>query len=275
MKKLILSIMVAFAAIAMQAQDLPKPSPHGESKFVVGVTEIALDYSRPGVKDRTIFGDLLAYGKVWRFGANASTKFKTSHDLQFGDETLKAGEYAVLAIPGEESWQIIFSNDLGVSEQTYLQENDALRVNAKPQKHSFTETLTIGVNEVRSGSATFEMVWENTKVSVPFTVNTDKYAVENIETAIAAGEDLGSVYESAAGYYYGLKEYKTALDYVNQSVDLGDSYRNLFLKARILKELGKEKDAVALAEKALDLANENASMGYINFISGTLESWKK
>ena len=113
MKKVILTVLVGLMVMASYAQELPRPSPLGTTTQIVGVTEVAVEYYRPGVKDRSIFGGLLAYGELWRFGANGCTKFTTADELTFGEHTLAAGTYALFAIPNENgTWEIIYLVDM-------------------------------------------------------------------------------------------------------------------------------------------------------------------
>lgn len=275
MKNLLSACVIASTALYANAQTLPKPSPGSEVEQTVGATEIEIEYSRPGVKGRTIFGDLVPYDKVWRFGANAATQITTEHSLFFAGTELKAGSYSMFAIPGKDNWTIIFNSDLSASEATYTKDKDVLRVVTKPVENSFTESFTIGFNDLRDTSASIVVLWENTKVSIPFTVNTIANSIANIEAAEKKGENLNDVYNNAANFYYGtVKDNDKALEYVNKSIALEENYRNLFLKARIISDTKKD-EAVILAKKAFELAKKTGSKGYQNFISGTIEKWTK
>ncbi|MCB0510244.1 MAG: DUF2911 domain-containing protein [Bacteroidetes bacterium] len=276
MKNLLLIIATFLMAMSTSAQTLPKPSPLGTNSQVVGVTSVSFEYSRPGVKDREIFGGLLAYGELWRFGANSATKFTIDTDIKFEEGILAAGSYAMFAIPNKDMWTIIFNKDTKQSgTESYSQDLDALRVKVKAMENSFTETFTLGVDNVRNDGASLVMLWDKTKLEIPFTVETNKLAEYNIQEAEKKGENLADVYGNAANFYYGtLKDYNKALAYADKSIKLGENYRNVFMKARILKELGNTKEATTLATKALDLATKEDAKGYMNFISGTLDSWK-
>lgn len=277
MKKMILTLLVGLMVLSSYAQELPRPSPWGETKAMVGVTEVAVEYYRPGVKGRTIFGGLLPYGELWRFGANGATQFTTTHELHFGDQKLAAGTYSVFAIPNENgTWQIIFNTDTEAGTADYTEDKDALRVDAKAQVGAFTETFTLSFDNVKNNSANFVVLWENLRVELPFEVDTDKNAMANIDEAIKKGENLGSVYGNAADYYYNtVKDTDKALELVDKSIEKGESFRNLFLKARILGGNGEKAKAITLATKALKLAEEAGSKGYANFISGTIADWKE
>lgn len=278
MKKTILTVAIALGAFSAFSQTLPKPSPSGTSTYVVGATEISLDYSRPGVKDRTIFGDLLPYGELWRFGANASTKFTTTDALMFGDKTLNAGTYALFCIPKEDgNWEVIFNTDTKQSgTDDYSQEKDALRVTAKAEKHSPTETMTLIIDEVKDDAGSFVLLWENVRLAVPFTVDTKAAAKKNIEEAIKKGENLDQVYSNAAYYYYSaLEDYDQAMGYIEKSLGVKETYRALFTKARILEKKGDKAAAIPLAEKAVTMAKADGSTGFANFVQSTIDKWKK
>lgn len=278
MKKRILSLSIALATTLSYAQLLPLPSPLGNVTQVVGATEVSVEYSRPGVKDRKIFGELLPFDKIWRLGANASTKFTTSSELTFNDKQLKAGTYALFAIPKVDgTWEVAFNTDTEQrGTENYSAAKDVFRITAKVVENSFTETLFIGFDEVVETGGSLVILWENARVELPFTVNTMEVALKNIKEAIQKGEALDEVYYNAANYHFSsMQDTKTALDYVEKSIKLKESFRNLFLKARILETLGKKKKAIPLAKEALALAESAGSKGFANYISSTLENWEK
>lgn len=278
MKKSILSLSLALVTLCTYAQLLPKPSPFSTVTQVVGATEVSVEYSRPGVKGRKIFGELLPFGQLWRLGANSATKLTTANDLKFGKNELKAGSYALFATPkADGTWEIAFNTDTkqgGTAD--YSADKDVFRITAKVAENSFTETLFIGFDKVGESEASLVILWENTRIEIPFTVDTKKVALKNIDDAIKKGEKLDEVYNSAADYYYNsLKDNKKALKYVDKSIELKEGYRNLFLKARILEKTGKKADAISLAKKALALAEAADVKGYAGFISSTLDAWSK
>lgn len=278
MKKTILSFTLALASICASAQLLPLPSPLGHVKQVVGATEVSVEYSRPSVKDRKIVGELLPFGQMWRLGANASTKFSTTSEITFGKKVLKPGTYALFALPNADgTWEIAFNTDTQQrGTDDYSASLDVFRVSATATEHSFTETLLIGFDQLEETGGSLIIAWENVRLEIPFKVNTPKIALQNIEEAIQKGEALDEVYYNAANYHFSsLEDTETALTYVEQSIQLKESFRNLFLKARILEKLGKKKKAIPLAEKALELARAARSTGFANYISYTLENWKK
>lgn len=274
MKKIIVALAVALVAFTTNAQELPRPSPTGTVTQKVGVTDVTLEYSRPGAKNRKVFGELVPFDKLWRFGANSCTKITTTTSLYFGESELKAGTYSVFAIPGKDSWEIIFNTDTDQGgTEDYTKDKDALRVKATPKENSFTETYTLSIDNITDESASIAVLWEKTRVDIPFKVKTDELAKKNIDASIGG---IDKIYNNAANYYYGsLKDYKKALEYVDKSVATKETYGNLFLKARVIYELGKKEEAVKLANKALGIAKAADAKGYVNFIEGTLTKWAK
>jgi tetratricopeptide (TPR) repeat protein len=278
MKKIILIIAIAIITTSSYAQLLPKPSPTGKTTQIVGVTEVTLEYSRPGAKERVVFGELVPYDELWRFGANSCTKITTDEILQFSEGDLKPGTYAVFAIPGESGvWEIIFNSDTDQGGTgNYSKDKDVLRVTAKANDNSYTETFTLDFGDITTEGAKIVILWEKLRVEIPFKVSTTELAKRNIDKAIALGENLESVYNNAASFYFNtLKDFAGAMTYVDKSIKLEKTYGNLFTKARILEKQGEKAKAIKMAEESLAFAKENASTGYIDYIAGTIEDWKK
>src|SRR5205807_2639523 len=153
--------------------EFPAASQHSVVKQRIGLTDIEVDYSRPNKNDREIFGGLVPYGKLWRTGANAVTKIKFSDAVTLGGKEIPAGEYALFTIPTANEWTIIVSKDAKVqSTADYKQENDAVRLTAKPEPIPLTiETFTIALADVKGASATLNFLWDKTRVSVKLTTD--------------------------------------------------------------------------------------------------------
>lgn len=275
MKRIFSVLAIVGTTLAVNAQNLPKSSPKTEVEQFVGATAIEIDYSRPGVKERTIFGGLVPFDQLWRFGANSATTIETDHSLFFDGKELKAGTYSVFAIPGKETWEILFNTDKDASVETYDERKTILKTTGKVSENSFTESLYIGFDNIKDESANIVALWEKTKVEIPFTVKTKENSISNIKKAIKEGDDLANVYSNAANYYYSIKDSKQALTYVNESIKIESNFRNLFLKARITFEAGDKKEAISTGKKALELADKAGAIGYKNYIKGTIEKWEK
>ncbi|PQJ81333.1 DUF2911 domain-containing protein [Polaribacter glomeratus] len=173
MKKILLSLFVVAIAFSTNAQKKAPASPSQKIEQVVGFTTISVDYSRPGVKDRTIFGDLVPFDKVWRTGANASTKITFSKDVMVGDAKLAAGTYALYTVPNEESWDVIFYTDTtnwGTPKE-WDEAKVAVKVAAEVMPVPDTiETFTILFDDVKDTSTVLGFLWENTYVGVQIDV---------------------------------------------------------------------------------------------------------
>lgn len=270
-----ISTLLVFFGLSLsilQAQiDSPKPSPTAEIEQTVGLTQIELEYSRPGVKGRTIFGDLVPYGQVWRTGANHCTVISFEETVTFAGKTVKEGTYGLFTIPGKDEWTIIISsqNDLGGSAG-YDESKDVVRFTAKPEKAPNTiETFTIDFMDFTDNGATMAIMWEKTIVKIPVTVNTDAIIEAQIKKELIDGDGEGlkaGDYHSAAVFYqkHG-KDLDQALVWMDKSIEMNPTaFYYLYRKAELLKDMGKKKEAIATAEKSLEMAkaNKDGDFGY-------------
>ena len=276
MKKIITTVFAGLLAFAGTAQELPVPSPLGEVGQKVGLTEVEIEYSRPSAKGRTIFGELVKYGEMWRLGANMATKLEISTPVTIGGKELEKGEYSMQAIPAESGdWTIIINSDAGLRGLSgYDEKKDVVRLTAKALDNSYTETFTIGFDKLTANSAVIAIQWEKLKVEVPFKVKTEEIAKANIAAAIKEGKELDKVYASAASYFSDMNDYKTALMYADKSLGVKKTHQAMFTKATILKANGDMKGAIKTGKEALELANKAESIGWANYIKGNIKAWE-
>jgi tetratricopeptide (TPR) repeat protein len=267
---------LALMTLSLNAQELPKVSSNASVEQVVGVTHINIKYSRPSVKERDIFGGLVPYNEVWRLGANEPTQITTDQVLTFGKQVLKPGTYAIFAIPGEDTWKVVFNTDY---EQwgagNYDESKNVVSVKVEIKEVENVENLTIQLDNVTEAGGELCIEWANVKVSVPFATDTKKNAEKNIEDAIAKGEDVHLVYNKAASYYRDQKELKTALKYVDLSIKAKEFYGNNFMKAKILADLGENDEAVKFGKKAVVLAKEANMERYVIYYQKNVDKWSK
>ena len=277
MKKIITLLTIGLFATSVNAQDLPQTSPSSKINQTVGLTDFSIEYSRPSVKGRPIFGDLVPFDKVWRLGANKCTQFTASTDVMIAGSTVSAGTYAVFATPTKSGeWTVVFnSNTEQWGAGDYDTAKDVATAKVKSVKNTFNETLTIGFNTLTANSGVISIQWENLRVDVPFSVNTVKIADQNIANAIEKGEKLEDVYSNSADYYMGTKDNTKALMYVEKSISLEKTHKNVYLKAKILNEMGKKDEAIKLAKEAVKLAEKAESKGWANYITENIEKWSK
>ncbi len=273
MRKLVLSCATfALAAQLATAQiKLPSPSPAATIMQTVGTTDLTVKYSRPSLKGRTPFTDaFIPTGKVWRTGANQATAFTTSTDLMIDGKTLPAGSYAILSIPAADDWTLIFSKNMGVTEQTYKQDEDALRVPIKVAKEADpTQTFTIGFSDVTDSTANMNFMWANAKAVAPLRVDVNTNAAANVEKAVAEKPEDAAVLQAAANYNLSKgRNLEQALTWIDKSVSMKETYRNLFVKAQVLGKMGKYAEALPVAQKALTMGQSSNDASFPFFKDG-------
>ncbi|MCC6461811.1 MAG: DUF2911 domain-containing protein [Saprospiraceae bacterium] len=282
MKSFCLTVLSLFAAATLsQAQiKTPAPSPVAKINQEVGLITMDLEYSRPSAKGRKIFGDLVPFGELWRTGANASTKVSFSDDAQVSSVSLPKGTYALYTIPDQKEWTIIFYKNTtfwGAPDAKEFKEEDvAGRVKVPVQALSNkVESFTMEISNLRNDGADLEISWENTKVVVPITVNTDAKVMSDI-TATMAGPKANDYYAAARYYYESKKDMKQALAWVNSCLEKGgDKFWILRLKANIQAELGQYKDAIATANKSTELAKADGNADYPRMNEKSIAEWSK
>jgi len=262
MCKLVLSgITLGLAAQLATAQiKLPSPSPGATVIQTIGVTDLTVKYSRPSLKGRTPFTEaFVPSGKVWRTGANQATAFTTSTDLMVNGQTLPAGTYAILSIPASDDWTLIFSKDLSVTEQSYKQDQDALRVNIKSSATSEpTETFTINFSDLTDSTASMNFMWANRKAKADLTVNTSANAAASVDKAVAEKPDDAAVLQAAANYNLSKgRNLDQAMTWIDKSIAAKETFRNLYVKSQLLGKMGKFAEAVPMAQKALSLGQSS------------------
>ncbi len=267
----LLSISTLFALILIntsRAQQIrtPAPSPSATFEQRVGLTDITINYSRPGIKGRTIFGDLIPYDKLWRTGANMATKVEFSDDVKIEGKELKAGSYALFTIPGRDKWTIIFNtnwNQGGIGQ--YKESEDVLRVSVNPEKMAEKiETFTLDINDITDTGAKLWILWENTAVPVQIDADVDAIVMADIERALDPASDAGNYFAAASYYYNTNRDLDQALEWINKSIDLGNTrYWVVHLKANILKKKGDCAAAIKAAEQSKTLAKEAGNDDYV------------
>lgn len=270
MKKITTLIIAGlFVSISASAQiNAPQPSPSATLKQTIGITDVEVNYSRPGVKDRVIFGELEKWGNMWRTGANASTKVKFSDDVTVEGNKLAAGEYALYTIPGENEWTIIFNTNLTLwGTGGYKQEEDAVRFTVKPLKlNDKIESLDIDFSHFTYTGAKMDIKWENTLVSFQIETKAIELVEKQIKDQLVDGPSAGS-YASAVNFYLeNDKDMNLALTWINKAIDKRpQAFWYIHTKAKVLAKLGKNKEAIETAKKSIELAraNEGGDYGYV------------
>jgi hypothetical protein len=267
MKKLLcLLTLSAICYLNSSSQQLktPAPSPPQFVKQDFGLSTIELSYSRPGMKGRNIFGDLVPYGKVWRTGANSATTLTFGDDVIIGGSKIPAGKYGLLTIPGETEWTIIITKQLDVTNPSaYKQDQDVLRVTAQPEHLPFSmESFTILFNNLTSSSCTLDLIWDKIVVSIPIKTEIDSKIMSQINESI--NKDNKPYFSAAMYYLDNGKDLNKSLEWFNKALEVDpDAYFIVYQKARCLAKLGKKQDAVATAQKGIELAKTAKNEDYV------------
>jgi len=221
----------------------------------VGMTDIEVVYSRPGVKGRTIFGGLVPYGQVWRAGANAATTITFSTAVKLNGTNVPAGVYALFTIPGEKEWIVILNtNPKQWGAYQYKQADDFTRIKAAAVALADpVETFLIDINDIRDDSATLNLAWEKTRVTVKIEVDVVSFAVPKIEAAMAAEGPRKPYFQAAQFYFEHGLDLQKARAWIDTALAEKANPYGLNLKAKILEKLGDNAGAVAAAKRALEL----------------------
>lgn len=278
MKKiLLLSAIFCYSFISGQIKT-PQPSPTATITQKVGVSNISVEYSRPGAKGREIFGGLVSYGKMWRTGANKATKITFNENCVFGGAKVKKGSYSLFTIPGEKEWTVVLNKNTelwGVGE--YDEENQVCSIVAKAiNTKDFTESFTIDFGTFQSFSAIMSLKWANTKIDIKIESLEAKKLEKQYLELLTKGPSANDYYNGAKFFADNTSEYEMALEWINTAIKKRpDAFWMQFHKARILKKMGNNKESISVAEGVIELAKEKKDdYGYIKRSEDLIKSIK-
>jgi hypothetical protein len=276
MKQIVCLSLFALSLLSSRAQiDVPVPSPASTVIQKFGLTEIKIDYSRPGIKGRKIFGNIVPFDSIWRTGANSPTTFITNDSLTINGQGLPKGTYIILTRPGKASWDIIFNKNPLVSYENYIPKGDVLKINVPANKTNQTvESFTISISDIKSDNCNLNFEWENTAVQLHLTNDVHTKVMNQIKQKLAGPTQ--SEYTAMARFYYENNEnINDALTYINKAVEMGEGYGNLRLKSLILAKSGDKKQAIAVAKKSLERAISFNNQDYIRMNKESIAEWEK
>ena len=256
----------------------PQPSPKATVEQRVGLTDISVEYSRPGVKGRAVFGDLVPYGKTWRTGANFNTKVTFSSDVSIDGQTLNAGSYWLYTVPNKNSWEVMFyseSDNSGVPrdwDDTKVVAKTSVEVYSMPMN---VETFTITFDDVSGTSAVIGLLWEKTYIGIKFEVPTDKLVSETIDAVMAASPEAGDYYNAAIYYRQQDLDIKKANEWMEKAMSLTEkpAFWQLRQQSLIYAKMGDKEKAIAVAEKSLELSKKAGNEAYIKMNTQSLAEW--
>ncbi len=271
---LILALCTGFIGLAQM--QTPAPSPGAKVEQMVGLTDVTVTYSRPSMRGRTVFGNLVPFDKLWRTGANANTTVSFSDDVTVGGKTLKAGTYAVFTKPMADKWEVMFymdTNNWG-TPANWDASKVAASVTVPSMKASPTaETFTITLDNLNNNGGTLGIWWENTYVGVPFEVPTKAKAMKSIEAAMAGPS--GNDYYGAASYYFqeGM-EMDKAKEYIDKAVAMNpDAFWMMRQQSLIYAKMGDKAGAIKAAKNSLAAAEKAGNADYVKMNKDSLKEW--
>ena len=258
-KTVIYSLLVLIALPALGQLRLPRVSPNSTLTQTVGLTDITIKYSRPGVKGRQIWGGLVPYDTIWRTGANEATTINFSDDVLINGQKLAKGNYALFTIPTKDQWTVVFNSQ---AEQwgafTHDKSKDVLSVTVRPEKAEFREWMEFEIPEMTTDTAKIAIRWE--KIAVPFTVDTmsTEHAMAAAKKAISAIDNTRwQVPLSAADFAFQNGKMDEARMWLDQALAVKENTRTLWLKARLENKEGKKAEAKKTVDAALAKAGDN------------------
>lgn len=279
MKKLLLSLFVIAITMSANAQvTTPAPSPSSTLIQKVGLTDVTIDYSRPSMRGRTIFGDLVPYGKIWRTGANLRTKVTFSTDVTIGGKSVKAGTYAIFTKPEATKWEVYFYTEhKGAGAPQKLDESkivaqvtaDVIPMNMDIQ------SFTISVDDVTSNSAVIGMLWEKAYVGVKIGVDTDKGVMASINK-VMKGPGANDYYAAASYYLAAGKDIKKATSWCEKALKLTNENPRFWMHrtmSLIYAKAGNKKAAINAAKSSLALSKKAGNAGFVKMNEASLKEW--
>ena len=260
---LVMLISLLFTSSFAQI-DMPQPSPAAMVKQTVGLTDVTIEYSSPAMRGRTVFGELVPYGEVWRTGANKATAITFSDAVTIEGTKVEAGTYSLFTIPNEDKWTVIINKN---AEQwgagKYDEAEDVVRVEVKPTKlFAPSERMLFMIEAVEDDAAKISLLWSDTKISFMANVNAVEKVVSNIKTTLDQAENLWYTYAQSAEYYLENEQnLEQAQDWIEKSISLKDHYYNNWVKARILVARNNTAGVSSSAGTAVKLAQKAIEMG--------------
>jgi hypothetical protein len=277
MKRVILTAVAACAILLSNAQlRTPAPSPTQTVKQDFGLSSIELSYSRPGVKGRKIFGDVVPFGKVWRTGANSATTITFGDEVTINGTKIVAGKYGLLTIPDKNNWTIIITKQTDVtSPAAYKQDMDVIRVVAKVNAlKSSTENFTMQFANVKPTTCDLQLMWDKSAVVLPIATEIDSKIMASIDEAMKA--DKPPYFQAAMYYMDNGKDLNQALKWFNKAAEADpNAYWVQHQWANCLAKLGQKNEAKAAAQRSKELAAAAKNEDYVKLNDKLLKELAK
>ena len=282
MRAIIFTLLLITVNLSFSQINTPRVSPASEVKQMVGLTEIEIEYSRPSMRGREVFGNLVPFGKVWRTGADSSTKISFDTDVIISGKTIQSGTYSIFSIPSKESWEIIFYSDVelwGVprdwSENKIVFSSNFDVKNL--DKSNTVQTFTISFNDLTNNDVNMSISWENTAVDIKIEVPTRSMVESEINKVLSNNPKSSDYYAAAVFYRQENINLEQALEWMNKAIEMNESPRFWQYRQQSLIMAANDKfaDAVDAAKKSLNLAIEADNQDYIKMNRESIAEWSK
>ena len=280
MKRLLVVLFLIISHYVVEAQvKIPETSPKSVVKQVVGLTDVEIVYSRPSARGRSVLGNLVPLGKLWRTGANDNSTISFSDDVVINGKTLKKGKYALYTIPNIQSWDVLFyteTNNWGTPKE-FDEAKVALKTTVNEEALiKPVETFTLAIGNLDANSATLDIDWENSFVSLKFEVPTQKKAIASIEKTLA-GPTPEEFYTAAQYYYQSNGDIEKGRTYIDKAVELSKSvpFYYLRLKSLIQAKQGDKKGAIETAKWSISASEAAGNKEYVEMNKASIDEWSR
>ena len=282
MRAIIFTLLLFTVNLSFSQINTPRVSPASEVEQMVGLTEIEIEYSRPSMRGREVFGNLVPFGKVWRTGADNSTKISFDTDVIISGKTIQSGTYSIFSIPNKESWEIILYSDVelwGVPRD--WSENKIVFSSIfdvkKLKKSNTVETFTISFNDLTNNDVNMSISWENTSVDIKIEVPTRSMVESDINKVLSDNPKSSDYYAAAVFYRQENINLDKALEWMNKAIEMNESPRFWQYRQQSLIMAANDKfaEAVDAATKSLNLAIEADNQDYIKMNRESIAEWSK
>mgnify|MGYP003335477794 CR=1 FL=1 len=281
--RILLSFLLFISVNSIYSQlRTPQASPSSKIEQAVGLTDVVLEYNRPSKKGRDIFGNLVPFGKIWRTGANSSTKIGFSTDVSVDGSKIEKGTYSVFTIPNEESWEFILYSQAELWNVPSDWSEDKIVFKSQFKAHkleegNFVESFTISINSLTNNGFDLVISWDDTYVIVPFSVPTRENVESQIEALMSGTPKVGDYYAAAVFYREENIKLGKALEYMNKAMEMTENPRFFQLRQQslILAANGLYKDAIEVAKKSLELSIQANNQDYVKLNNDSIRDWEK
>lgn len=273
-------LLTHFGAEAQTQLRFPQASPKSKLIQTVGLTDITIDYNRPSVRGREVWGKMVPYQQIWRTGANEVSKISFSDDIQINHEKVPAGRYAILTLPEDSvNWYVILNRDTTLwGSEGYDPALDVIRLKVSPKQHEYKETLEFSFTDIKTNTANLNLNWENQQLTLQIETEVEQKLMRTIQAALASAKpDDWLIYAQCANYMIQNDiNHEQALEWINKSIEIKENFYNNWVKARLLALKREYQEAANLSRRAMQLGQTDANSykPYASEIERAYQQWK-